>query len=432
MGLRPSSTRRWLAAAVGFVLAATIAAGCSDDDSGTDDPDQSEPAPSSPEPTGSTPGDDVPGDDGPTGDRSPGGDDEPSDEPGSPGHDDGGDDGPSNGQDDGAVDDASGERPQFGAVYHGMWDMTWSDRAELLDKLVATGARWVRIGVQWSALQPRRPTAGDPGWNLEWGVPKADRVIGQAVQRGLAVSVTLLRTPDWANGGGGPERLPTDPATYARTIQWLAHRYRDRVDSWEIYNEPNNPNHLVASVAEYVDLLCAAYPAAHRGDPTTTVVFGGTSGVDYDYIDAAYAQGAKPCFDVLAVHPYNGAYSPLLEARSEHRWWWRNIDLVRQVMRRHDDRSTPVWFTEYGWSSHPNAAGTPSWEEGVSREQQARYAVQLLRITRRDYPYVARVAWYAARDETTSTVENNNFGLFTLDLRPKPVVTALREYLRTG
>ncbi len=318
--------------------------------------------------------------------------------------------------------------PRFGAVYHGMWDMSWSDRAELLDKLASIGVRWVRIGVQWSLVQPNPPSSANGGWSVKWGVPKADRVIDQAVERGLQVSVTLLRTPDWANGGRGPEYLPSDPSTYARAIERLADRYQGRVDSWEIYNETNNENHLRASVADYVRLLCAAYPAVHRGDPSAKVVFGGTSGNDYEYIDAAYRNGAKGCFDVMATHPYNSNLSPLPEAPSDHGWWFRNIDFVRDVMLQHGDGATPVWFTELGWSSHANTAAMESYERGVTQSQQAQYALQALRITKRDYPYVDRMAWYAARDETNSTLENNNFGLFTLDLQPKPVALALRGF----
>jgi hypothetical protein len=318
--------------------------------------------------------------------------------------------------------------PRFGAVYHGMWDMTWSDRAELLDKLASIGVRWVRIGMQWSLVQPDPPSADHGGWSTQWGVPKADRVINQAAQRGLQVSVTLLRTPDWANGGRGPEYLPSDPSTYARAVEWLAHRYRGRVDSWEIYNETNNENHLRASVADYVRLLCAAYPAVHRGDPSAKVVFGGTSGNDYEYIDAGYQNGAKGCFDVLATHPYNSNLSPLPEPPSDHGWWFRNIEFVRDVMLRYGDGATPVWFTELGWSTHANTSAMSSSELGVTPTQQAQYALQALRITKRDYPYVDRLAWYAARDETSSTVENNNFGLFTLDLEPKPAALALRGF----
>jgi hypothetical protein len=319
--------------------------------------------------------------------------------------------------------------PRFGVVYHGMWDMTWPQRAKLLDKLVATGVTWVRIGIPWATVQPYPPTAHDPGWGMGWGVPKADRVIDQAVRRGLGVSATLGQTPAWANGGRGADYLPSDPATYAHAIRWLAHRYRDKVMSWEIYNEPNNDNQLITTVPAYVRLLCEAYPAVHAGDPTTNVLFGGTSGVDSEFIGSAYERGAKACFDVLAVHPYNGEYSPSTVARSDDPWWWRNIDMVRAVMRRHDDLATPVWFTEYGWSSHPDSPDTPSWERGVTYQQQARYAVQFLRLTRRHYPFVDRVAWYSARNETSSTVENNNFGLFTLDLTPKPVAIRLRAFL---
>jgi polysaccharide biosynthesis protein PslG len=419
------SSRRLVGAAAGLFVLAAILAGCSDDStSGEGETDRA--ADRSTGTPSESPSDDTPGGDpdDATSPAGPGGTEPgPTTQPTLPGDPDNADD------TDGPNGPRPGLSPQFGAVYHGMWDMTWADRAELLDKLVETGATWVRIGVQWSALQPRRPTSGDSGWNLKWGVPKADRVIGQAVQRGLNVSVTLLRTPDWANGGRGPEHLPSDPGTYARAIEWLAHRYRDWVSSWEIYNEPNNANHLQASVGEYTRLLCAAYPAVHRGDPSTRVVFGGTSGVDYPYIDAAYDRGARGCFDVMAVHPYNGAYSPVPAARSDHRWWWRNIELVRRVMLRNQDGRTPVWFTEYGWSTHANTARTPSWGRGVTYGQQAQYAIQLLRITRREYPYVERVAWYAARDETHSTVENNNFGLFTLDLEPKPVVAELRDFL---
>lgn len=425
-----SPTRRLVAAAAAVLVAGTVLAGCEDaKPTSSDDPEPEPPrdrsSQSTTEPRRSPP----PDRETPPPER--GRDDRDRSTSPRDGNDDRGDkprrrDGDDDADAPGPATGAAG--PQFGAVYHGMWDMTWSDRAELLDKLAATGATWVRIGVQWAALQQERPTAGDPGWQ-RWHLSKADRVINQAVRRGLDVSVTLLRTPDWANGGRGREALPDDPATYAQAIEWLAHRYRGRVSSWEIYNEPNNDNHLRASVGEYVRLLCAAYPAVHRGDPSAKVVFGGTSGVDYEYIDAAYERGAKGCFDVMAVHPYNGEYSPTLEARSQHRWWWRNIELVRQVMRRNNDLATPVWFTEFGWSTHPNTASTPSWERGVTYDQQARYAVQLLRITRRQYPYVERVAWYAARDETHSTVENNNFGLFKLDLRPKPIVSELRDYL---
>jgi polysaccharide biosynthesis protein PslG len=321
--------------------------------------------------------------------------------------------------------------PAFGAVYHGMWDMTWRQRSRLLDRLDRIGTEWVRIGVQWSLIQPDEPTADDPGYGMKWAVPKADRVIEMAHRRGFKVSVTFLRTPAWANGGRGPTYLPDDVQTYARAARWMAHRYRDQVQAWEIWNEPNSDNHMRGGRApRYADLLCAAYPAIHRGDPTTRVVFGGTAGNAWGFVAKAYEHGAAGCFDVLATHPYNQDKSPRLEPPNDKRWWFQNIRLVRRVMVRHDDAATPVWFTEVGWSTHRNTPSTPSWKRGVTRAEQARYAAQALRITAREYPYVRKLFWYSAMNERTGDLENDNFGLYTRDLRPKPSATRVREMLR--
>ncbi|HEU0285445.1 MAG TPA: cellulase family glycosylhydrolase [Nocardioidaceae bacterium] len=434
---RSRAGRRLLAATAGLVVAAVVVPGCQDASSTSGDP--------ATRPAGRSTGDGRTPDD--RGAQPQHKADRPSrgttdalgqlGRPGAPGTvgpahgrgDDAGHGNSGNGNGPGSTTTGAGwSGPRFGAVYHGMWDMTWSDRAELLDKLASIGVRWVRIGMQWSLVQPNSPSSEHGGWSVKWGLPKADRVINQAVQRGLQVSVTFLRTPNWANGGRGPEYLPSDPSTYARAIEQLAHRYQGRVDSWEIYNETNNQNHLRASVADYVRLLCAAYPAVHRGDPGAKVVFGGTSGNDSEYIDAAYRNGAKGCFDVLATHPYNSNLSPKPPPPSDHGWWFRNIKYVRDVMLRNGDGATPVWFTELGWSTHPNTARMTSSERGVTRAQQARYALQALRITKRDYPYVDRMAWYAARDETNSTLDNNNFGLYTLDLQPKPAAIAIQRF----
>jgi hypothetical protein len=322
------------------------------------------------------------------------------------------------------------DRPLVGTEFHGTWDVfRRGEKAELLSKLKRNGVRWVRIGIPWAMVQPRKPTASDPGWNTSWGLPRIDHAISMAHRRGLKVTGVIARTPSWANGGRGPTVLPTSTRTFARVVRFLAHRYRGKVDSWEIWNEENNDNFLQgATVGEYTRLLCAAYPAVHRGNPHAKVVYGGTSGNDWRWIKRSYHAGAKPCFDVMATHPYNGPYPPSYQPPNNKPPWFNNIKLVRRVMVGHRDAGKHVWFTEVGWSSHRNSPGMPSWMQGVSRKQQAAYLVQMLKITAARYPYVTRVSWYSSRNESTSNVENNHFGLFTIRLHPKPVVAALRKY----
>lgn len=46
-----------------------------------------------------------------------------------------------------------------------------------------------------------------------------------------------------------------------------------------------------------------------------------------------------------------------------------------------DDRGlsdTPVWVTEFGWSTHDDFSGMQSWQRGVGEKQQARYTAAML------------------------------------------------------
>ncbi len=305
-------------------------------------------------------------------------------------------------------------------------------RARALEQAVATGLTWIRVGVQWSRIQPRQPTETDPGYDLAGAVAVLDRFVQRAADVGLKVNVVLNSTPNWANGGKGTKVLPTDPADYARVAQWAADRYRGTVQSWEVYNEPNLPKHTVATPESYAPLLCAAYAGFHSGNPAAVVVSGATAGNDWEWYQRLYAAQAKGCFDVLATHPYQ-AYSlpPDYPAQDGQRWWTDNVRLVRDVMVDNGDEAVPVWFTEFGWSTHDNPVGTPDREVGVSHQVQAEYTVDMVRKTVEEYPWVTRVAAYQMRDAAISDTHNANFGLYSQDMAPKPVATALRDFLAT-
>jgi polysaccharide biosynthesis protein PslG len=296
---------------------------------------------------------------------------------------------------------------------------------------VATGVRSVRVGVSWAMLQPDRPTAGDGGWSWSWGIPRVDSVVHMALERGLVVHATFGRTPAWANNGAGEAAAPTSLADWRRALRFVVHRYAGKITSWEIWNEPNLPKYFShGTAASYTRLLCAAYPVVHAESPSAPVVFGGVSGNDWRFVRAAYRAGAKGCFDVLGVHPYQRwGFAPAAPAPNSQPWYFANVALVRQVQREFHDLE-PIWFTEVGWSTHSNGPGLPEYERGVSEHRQADYLVQTLELTRQRYRYVARVYIYQARDETEFSVENNNFGLFTVRLTPKPAVSALHRYLQ--
>jgi hypothetical protein len=315
--------------------------------------------------------------------------------------------------------------PEIGVQWHGLWAAyTDEQRIAMLRQLQMANIRIVRLDVSWAMLQPTNASSYDP-----WGVAFVDRVIGMVGAHGMTTLVTFWLTPPWANGGKGEHVLPTNPADYARAAQWAANRYVGKVSAWEVWNEPNSNDFMVgADPVAYTRLLKAAYPAIKKGNPAATVVFGGVSYNHDAWIAAAYNAGAKGSFDVMATHPYMGvADLPPGTPDDGTMWTLTHAAAVRNLMVARGDAAKSIWFTEFGWSTHPNQAGAPNWARGVTEAQQARYFSDTVRLCRASMPWVGKVFWYVERDSAAeSSYHNQNYGLVRVDRTPKPALEAAR------
>jgi polysaccharide biosynthesis protein PslG len=310
-----------------------------------------------------------------------------------------------------------------GTMFHGMWQF-YSDpeRAAVLDQLAAAGVTSVRLDVSWAMLQPSGPRTYD-----RWGVGFVDHVIGMINRRGMKPLVLLWLTPRWANRGQGEHTLPDNPADYARVAKWAAARYGDRVQGWEVWNEQNSPDFLDgADPVGYARLLAAAYPAFHAGSLAVPVVFGGVQYNDTDWIERAYDAGAKGHFDVMAVHPYLGPSDlPGTLADNGSVWTLNHVRTVHDLMAARGDGAKAIWFTELGWSTHPNGSDTPPWALGVTEATQARYLTETVAYVRTHLPYVTRMYWYNEKDLPVGGEQVQHYGLLRADDSPKPALAAL-------
>jgi hypothetical protein len=316
--------------------------------------------------------------------------------------------------------------PAVGVQYHGLWsDWSDADREEVLDRMAASGVRWLRLDVGWASLEEQGPSR-----RSDWYVQLLDRVVEGARARRMQVLVTLWATPGWANGGRDRAVPPTDPAEYGRVSGWLAAHYRGRVAAWEVWNEPNSRDFYEGDVASYVRLLDEAHHAVKGQDPDARVVLGGPSYNDTDWLEQVYAAGAEGSFDVLATHPYLGPSDAPPETPDDGSpWTLLHVAKVQELMRAHGDGDLPIWFTELGWSTHANDGDTAPWQRGVSESTQAEYLTRTLYLLRSRFPQVSHVFWYAARDRVDSDRHTNGYGLLTYDLEEKPALGALQAYV---
>jgi hypothetical protein len=319
--------------------------------------------------------------------------------------------------------------PKVGVQFHAMWDdYTDRQRRVVLDRLAAAGVKWLRIDVGWDSIEWAE------GRRMRYEVRRLSSVVKKARARGMHVLVTLWRTPGWANGGAGPTVPPTNPRDYARFARWAAARWAGRIDAWEIWNEPNpRQSFWNGSVQRYVTLLRSAYPAIKRGDPKAKVVIGGPSLNDTEWLREVYAAGARGSFDVMATHPYMGPSDlapETLDRSGENIYLMDHVRAVHRLMVRHGDGNKPIWFTEFGWSSHGGNRDLPNWEWGVSKKTQAHFLIRAIRFVGKRHPYVTHMFWYTERNTRTGNVQNDNYGLLRHDLSPKPAYRALKRFLR--
>ena len=311
----------------------------------------------------------------------------------------------------------------IGAQFHCTWsNQSDAERSEIASKLAAAGAKTVRIDVGWPSLQPTRARRLSA-----WHVRLADKCVDLARANGMQVLVTLLWTPEWANGGRDQATPPNRRADFAWFARATARHFRGRVAAYEIWNEPEGTRFWKGSVLRYVRLLRAAYPAIKRGDPKARVVFAGTVHNNRRWIAAAYRAGAKGAFDVMATHPYQGVGDQPPEVIGDASAWWlmTNVSTVHELMARHGDGAKPIWFTEFGWSAHGNPAGTPDYQRGVTEAVQASYIGRAYTLIRARFPYVERAFWYKDASRPGEDAHESGYGLLRADLSPRPAYWAL-------
>ena len=326
--------------------------------------------------------------------------------------------------------------PEVGVQFHAGWT-TYSDadRAEVVEKLALAGVDWVRIDVGWCSIEPERK-----GEIAQWYVDDLDASVDLARSHGMEVLMTLWCTPRWASSVRGSDyevraAPPADLENYRDIAEWTAEHWAGRVSGWEIWNEPDLPAFFGGNARGYVELLKAGYAGIRAGDPSADVVLGGPVPNDVNWLRTLYKNGAAPFFDVLATHPYSVPLNEPPEMDDGTMAGLPSVDAVKRLMEKYGDGGKPIWFTEFGWSTHDNDGDESKWQLGVTPEQQADYIVRALRYIACERPYVEKAFIYVERDRPLPAKPDphsehvSNFGLLDTELNPKPSYTALAELL---
>lgn len=257
---------------------------------------------------------------------------------------------------------------------------------------LSPGRHWPQVsfgsirpaGVSWGALEP---TKGQYDWH------SLDTWVAQSQAHHVELDYVFLNTPHWAStrpeeacSGRTPGcAAPPDLDDWQEFVTTLATRYKGKIQSYELWNEPNGAGFWSGTPKQMVELAARAYPIIKGIDPSAIVTTPAVSSsgwpLSHDaWMDEYLTAGGGKYADVIAWHGYAG--------RNDHPAFpveglAQQIKALRTVLARHNLSQLPIWNTEGGWGKD---AQLPDENE------QAAFLVKWYLINFTDG--IARAYWY--------------------------------------
>ena len=205
--------------------------------------------------------------------------------------------------------------------------------------------------VNWFNLEPKRG---------QWDFKTLDRYVQLGEQHGVSLLLPLAFPPSWASRspgekgayGAGSAAPPRDLGEWRQYVRVVAERYRQSINEFEIWNEPNLRNFFSGSQDDLVLLARVAHETLREVTPRSRLVSPSvTGGVEHvKWLDSYLERGGGQYADVVGFH----FYAPQKEPEAM-------LPLIRDVqavMKRRGLQEKPLWNTESGWWI-ANTDGTP-------------------------------------------------------------------------
>lgn len=294
------------------------------------------------------------------------------------------------------------------------------------------GAPWAVELFPWAYAQPRSR------YGYDWA--GFDMLVQHATRQGLTLVARLDIVPQWARPAGSSDRLLETKyyVDYANYVAAFLARYRPYgLRHVIIWNEPNLAfewGRQRPDPAAYAALLKEVYPRAHAAAPDAVVIAAGLAPVtdttsdgsehqsDLDYLQALYAAGAAPFFDMLAAHSYGGTLapdSPPATATIN----LRRVELLRALMLAQGDGAKQIIITEGGWND------SPRWHGAVLPSERLRWTLQAYDMARNWDWLAAMCLWQFGTPWATHTYQDN-WSFVAPDGTPKAIYWAVRDAAR--
>ncbi len=307
--------------------------------------------------------------------------------------------------------------------------------------------------LSWRDTVATRPAdATDPADPAYRWPASIDRAVARGKRHGISVSLLVMRTPAWANGGRDGAWAPTRAQDLADFLTAASRRYPG-VRRWMVWGEPTRrPNFMplepetpgerltprqARAAHKYARMLDAGYGALKAVD-TRDLVIGGNSFTTGDISPRNWIRsmrlrdGSRPRMDLYGHNPFTARRPDLQNPLVDPPNGYADFSDLDAIMRwldaagYRDARGRPlkIFVSEfYLPTDHPNR----ELNFYMTRKLQAAWVEGVLRIVRAT-PRIATLGWLSLVDDPPRAdgLEVNR-GLIDHQGRRKPAFRAFAK-----
>lgn len=230
----------------------------------------------------------------------------------------------------------------------------------------ALGVKYLRCAFSWNGIEHQQ---GRYSWRF-W-----DRLVSEGERFGIELVPYVAYTPEWAARSRVEywKQPPRDPALFATFMDVIATRYRGRIKSWELWNEPDLREYWQGTPDEFAELIRQGAAAVRRADPEAVVVLGGMSrGPSPFFQRLIVAHHIADYVDVIAQHAYPESWDP---ERAETIFFDWPAEMQRLVASNRP--GVDFWLNEIGYPDYrftaTNASHYGSTDVYYAYEHTLRY-----------------------------------------------------------
>jgi parallel beta-helix repeat protein len=228
------------------------------------------------------------------------------------------------------------------------------------------GVKRVRVAI--AGLEPELVDWDKPEFSID---PVHDDVFTRMADNGIIITyvLTFWDKMTYPGGEGAPcARFKTEGEIerYLEFVQFIVHHFKDRVQYFEIWNEPDIREYCpkwIESV-DYINLVKRTVPVILEASPEAKIVVGGVSNLKfsgaYDYLFDLLESDIMPLVDVVAWHPMYGT-SPAYDLYRDYYYQYPSIvQEIRDVASAHGFDGE-YQADEIGWSTPETAISDQPW-----------------------------------------------------------------------